>query len=61
MRGFDCVHEAHEDVHFSAETDDQLVDQIRQHRDQYHPEITDTQISEMVTAGAYDEEQPASA
>ena len=60
MRGFDCVHDAHEDIHFSAETDDELVDQIRQHRDQYHPEITDSEIREMVTAGAYDEEQAAS-
>jgi predicted small metal-binding protein len=55
MRAFDCVHEAHEDVHFSAENDEELVDQIRQHRDQYHPEISDDQIREMVTAGAYDE------
>ena len=60
MRGFDCVHEAHEDIHFSAETDDELIEQVRQHRDQYHPEIADTQIREMVTAGAYDEEQSAS-
>jgi hypothetical protein len=61
MRGFDCVHEAHEDVHFSAETDEELIEQVRPHRDEYHAEITDTQIREMVTAGAYDEEQPASA
>jgi hypothetical protein len=61
MRGFDCVHEAHEDIHFSAETDEELVEQVRQHRDQYHPEIADTQLREMVTAGAYDEQQPASA
>lgn len=61
MRGFDCVHEAHEDVHFSAETDEGLIDQIRQHRDQYHPEIPDDQIRELVTAGAYDENQPATA
>ena len=53
MRAFDCVHEAHEDVHFSAENDDALVEQIRQHRDQYHPEIGDEQIREMVSAGAY--------
>ena len=55
MRAFDCIHEAHEDVHFSAENDEELVSQIRQHRDQYHSEISDDQIREMVTAGAYDE------
>jgi Protein of unknown function (DUF1059) len=60
MRAFDCVHESHEDVHFSAETDEDLLQQIRQHRDQYHAEISDDQIREMVTAGAYDEEAAAS-
>jgi len=61
MRAFDCSHESHEDVHFSAENDEDLVEQIRQHRDQYHPEIGDEQIRDMVTAGAYDEDagQPA--
>ena len=59
MRAFDCSHEAHEDVHFSAENDEGLIEQIRQHRDEYHREISDEQIREMVTAGAYDEEPPA--
>ena len=61
MRAFDCVHEAHEDVHFSAQNDEELVDQIRQHRDQFHAEISDDQIREMVTAGAYDEAGGAAA
>ncbi len=56
MRAFDCSHESHEDVHFSAEDDEVLVDQIRQHRDGYHQEMSDEQIREMVAAGAYDEE-----
>ena len=60
MRAFDCIHEAHEDAHFSAENDQDLIEQIRKHRDQYHTEISDQQISEMVTAGAYDEEARAS-
>ena len=55
MRAFDCVHEAHEDVHFTAENDEDLVDQIRRHRDQYHPELSDVQIREFVSTGAYDE------
>ena len=59
MRAFDCVHDSHEDVHFSAENDEDLVDQIRRHRDEYHPEIGDEQIREMVTSGAYDEEPTA--
>jgi hypothetical protein len=56
VRAFDCSHETHEDVHFTAETDDDLIQRIRQHRDQYHRELSDEQIREMVTVGAYDEE-----
>ena len=56
MRAFDCVHEAHADVHFTAENDEALLEQIRKHRDEFHTEISDEQIREMVTAGAYDEE-----
>jgi Protein of unknown function (DUF1059) len=55
MRAFDCSHEAHEDIHFTGETDEELIEQIRQHRDQYHQEMTDEQIREMVAAGAYEE------
>jgi hypothetical protein len=56
MRALDCVHEAHEDIHFTAETDEDLVEKVQQHRDEFHPEMTDDQIREHVTANAYDEE-----
>jgi hypothetical protein len=59
VRAFDCSHEAHEDIHFTAENDEGLIQQIREHRDQYHPEISDEQIREMVTADAYEEEPRA--
>jgi hypothetical protein len=55
MRAFDCVHPAHEDIHFTGGSDDDLVEQIRRHRDEHHPEITDEEIREFVTQGAYDE------
>jgi predicted small metal-binding protein len=55
MRGFDCRHEAHEDIHFSASSDDELVEQLKRHRDEYHTEMSDDQIREAVTQGAYDE------
>jgi predicted small metal-binding protein len=55
MRAFDCSHEAHEDMHFTASSDDELLDQIKRHRDEYHTEISDDQITELVTQGAYDE------
>lgn len=55
MRALDCVHEAHEDMHFSAETDDELLEQVRRHRDQHHPEMSDDDVREIVAANAYDE------
>jgi hypothetical protein len=55
MRAFDCVHEAHEDTHFTGETDEDLIAQVRQHRDQYHPELSDDDVRQAVAAGAYDE------
>jgi hypothetical protein len=55
MRAFDCSHASHEDVHFTADDDEGLIQQIQQHRDEYHQEISDQQIREMVTTGAYNE------
>jgi hypothetical protein len=55
MRAMDCVHDAHEDVHFTADNDDDLMDQVRRHRDEFHPEMSDDQIREHVAANAYDE------
>jgi predicted small metal-binding protein len=54
-RGFDCSHSAHADIHFSAENDDELFRKVQDHRDQYHAEISDDQLREMVSTGAYDE------
>jgi hypothetical protein len=56
MRAVDCVHEAHEDMHFTAETDDELLQQVQRHRDQFHPEMTDDQLRDHISANAYDEE-----
>jgi hypothetical protein len=55
MRALDCVHDAHEDVHFTAEDDDGLVAQVRQHRDQYHPEMSEDDVRNIVAENAYDE------
>jgi hypothetical protein len=55
VRAFDCVHPAHEDIHFTGASDDELLEQIKRHRDEYHAELTDEQISEFVAQGAYDE------
>ena len=56
MRALDCrAPDAHDDIHFTADSDQELIAQISQHRDQYHTEITDEQIREMVSSSAYDE------
>lgn len=55
MRALDCVHDEHEDMHFTGADDDELTARVREHRDQYHPEITDDQITQLVTSSAYDE------
>jgi predicted small metal-binding protein len=56
MRALDCRDPGkHDDIHFTANSDQDLIGQIQQHRDEYHTEITDDQIREMVTANAYDE------
>ena len=55
MRAVDCVHPAHEDVHATAATDDELVEQVRQHITQVHPDMSPDDATEIVAQGAYDE------
>ena len=55
MRAIDCSHPAHEDMHLTAATDDELFEQVKRHRDEYHPEMSDDQVREIVAQGAYDE------
>jgi hypothetical protein len=56
MRALDCTDPAHPDpMHFSAENDADLVEEIKKHRDEWHTQITDQQIQEMVSTTAYDE------
>lgn len=55
MRGFDCSHPAHEDMHLSGKDDEELIQNTLQHRDQYHPELDDAAIRDIVTTNARDE------
>jgi hypothetical protein len=56
MRALDCsVPDAHDDVHFSAEDDDQLFTQVKTHTEEYHPEMTDDDVRQMISADAYSE------
>ena len=56
MRALDCrAPGTHEDIHFTADSGQDLITQVQQHRNEYHTEITDDQIREMVASSAYDE------
>jgi hypothetical protein len=55
MRAMDCRHPAHDDVHFTADTDEDLFEQVKLHRDEHHPEMSDDQLRETVTQNAYDD------
>ncbi len=55
MRALDCVHEAHDDIHFTGETEEDLAAKVLEHRDQYHPEMSDDDVRQTVAAIAYDE------
>jgi predicted small metal-binding protein len=55
MRAMDCSDPGtHEDMHFTAGDDDALFAKIKAHRDQYHSELTDDQIRQLISANAYD-------
>ena len=55
MRGLDCVHEAHEDIHFKADDDEGLVEQVKRHIREAHPDMSEDDARQIVTQGAYDE------
>lgn len=56
MRALDCSDPGtHDDIHFSAEDDDQLFTQVKRHTGEYHQEMTDEDVREMISTDAYDE------
>ena len=55
MRAMDCIHDNHEDMHFTGADDEELTQRVKAHRDEHHPDITDEQVHELVAANAYDE------
>src|ERR687888_2325152 len=51
MRGFHCVDPSHDRVEFTGADDEDLFQSIKAHAAEAHPELTDSQIREMM-AGA---------
>ena len=58
MRAMDCVHPAHEDMHATAETDEQLVEKVRQHITEVHPDMSPDEATQVVAQTAYNEPGP---
>ena len=56
MRAVDCVHPAHEDLHVTAETDEELVEMVRGHITQAHPDMGPDEAQGIVAEGAYDDQ-----
>ncbi len=54
-RALDCRHEAHDDVHLTADNDDELLAKVMQHRDEVHQDLSDDDIRGIVSSGAYSE------
>lgn len=55
MRAVDCVHPAHDDLHATAESDDELTRVVREHIQDAHPDMSPDDASGIVTQNAYDE------
>lgn len=54
MRAIDCS-EGHDTIHFSAETDEELMDKVRAHADDVHPEMSDEALQGMFAQLVHDE------
>ena len=51
MRGFHCVDPSHARIEFTGADDEDLFHSIKEHTAEAHPQLTDSQIREMM-AGA---------
>ena len=51
MRGVHCVDPSHDRIEFTGADDEDLFHSIKEHTTQAHPQLTDSQIREMI-AGA---------
>ena len=54
-RALDCIDPSHDDVHATAENDEELINVVRQHIQDAHPDMNPEQAVEIVSQGAYDE------
>jgi hypothetical protein len=57
MRAFDCTAAMHEAAHFTAESDELLMEKVLAHFAEYHPEVAVSQVREIVGMRAYDDDR----
>ena len=57
VRAFDCADPMHEEAHFTAESDDVLIEKVVGHFAEYHPEVTREAVVQLVAARSYVEER----
>ena len=55
MKAYDCNDPKHGPMHFTGQDNDDLVMQMKRHRDEHHMEMTDEQIEAGISSDAYDE------
>ncbi len=55
MRALDCKDPSHDDVHVTAESDDELTQIVRQHITDAHPDMSPDMAADIVAQDAYDE------
>jgi hypothetical protein len=51
MRGFHCIDPSHGRIDFTGSDDEELFENVKAHAAEAHPDLTDTQLREMM-AGA---------
>jgi len=54
MRALDCS-QGHDTIHFSAETDEELMRKVREHAAEAHPELGEEQLQGMFAQLVHDE------
>jgi predicted small metal-binding protein len=54
MRAIDCA-EGHDTVHISAETDEELMQKVREHAADVHPDLNEEQIKGIFSQLVHDE------
>lgn len=54
MRAIDCE-QGHDKIHLSGATDDELMEKVRQHATEYHPDLSEDQLRGMFDQMVYDE------